>query len=106
VDQRLTTGEGALFTLLVLRPPPEFGRQLGEVLLQQIRSEVGDLVGETESGYGVLLQGARPSQAGSFLDRVSNALRQIGVADGQLDVEVLSGATEADRISMTLPVDA
>jgi DNA-binding response OmpR family regulator len=105
VDARLTAGDAALFTLLVLRSPAQLGRQLGEVLLQQIRSEVGDLAGEAEGGYGVLLQGARPSQAGSFLDRVSNALQRIGVAYNELDVQVLSGATEADQISMTLPVE-
>ncbi|KPJ92779.1 MAG: hypothetical protein AMS18_06645 [Gemmatimonas sp. SG8_17] len=105
VDARLGEPDGALFTLLIIRPPMAAGARLGEVLLQQIRGEVGDLVGETEGGYGVVLQGARPSQAGSFLDRVSGALKRFGMNGRELDVEVLSGATEADRISLVLPVD-
>ena len=105
VDSRLGVPDRALFTLLIIRPPGEAGTRLGEVLLQQIRRELGDLVGETEGGYGVVLQGARPSQAGSFLDRVSAALKQFGMNGRELDVQVLSGATEADRIALVLPVD-
>jgi len=105
VDSRLGAPDRALFTLLIIRPPVEAGTRLGEVLLQQIRGELGDLVGETEGGYGVVLQGARPSQAGSFLDRVSAALKRFGMNGRELDVQILSGATEADRIALVLPVD-
>ncbi|UCG86519.1 MAG: hypothetical protein JSW71_21905 [Gemmatimonadota bacterium] len=105
VDTRLGEPDGALFTLLIIRPTGGAGPRLGDILLQQIRGEVGDLVGETADGYGVVLQGARPSQAGSFLDRVSNELKRFGVNGRELDIEILSGATEADRISLVLPVD-
>jgi hypothetical protein len=105
VDARLSQADGSLFTLLILRPPSALNEKLGNVLLQQIRGEVGDLVGKTEDGYGVVLQGARPSQAGSFLSRVSRALEESGTSDRDLDIEVLSGATEAERIAQVIPVD-
>ena len=105
VDARLSQADGSLFTLLILRPPSALNEKLGNVLLQQIRGEVGDLVGKTEDGYGVVLQGARPSQAGSFLSRVSRVLEESGTSDRDLDIEVLSGATEAERIAQVVPVD-
>jgi hypothetical protein len=58
VVDRLAEPDSALFTLLLVRPQNKRGETLGEVLLQTIRSEMGDFVGRTEDGYGVLLQGA------------------------------------------------
>jgi CheY-like chemotaxis protein len=104
VVDRLAEPDSALFTLLLVRPQNKRGETLGEVLLQTIRSEMGDFVGRTEDGYGVLLQGARPSQASSFLSRVTKALKQTGTET--FEVEVLNGATEADRIGEVLPVES
>ncbi|UCD23516.1 MAG: hypothetical protein JSW51_10775 [Gemmatimonadota bacterium] len=106
VDTRLGQSEGSLFTLLILRPPAALSKQLGEILLEQIRGEVGDIVGRTKGGYGVVLQGARPSQAGAFLSRVNRALQKVGQSDRDIDIDVLSGATEADRIAENIPVHA
>lgn len=102
VVQRLAEPDAALFTLLLVQSANEQDDALGNVLLQTIRSEMGDFVGRTTNGYGVLLQGTRPSQAGSFLKRVTNALRRTGA--GKFDVQLLNGATEADRIAAVLPV--
>jgi hypothetical protein len=106
VDVRLGQTDGSIFTLLILRPPGVMSEQLGRVLLQQIRGDVGDLVGRTEDGYGVVLQGARPSQAGAFLSRVSRVLGESDISDRDLDIEVLSGATEAERIAQVIPLAA
>jgi hypothetical protein len=99
---RLAEPDAALFTLLLVQGPNAQDDALGQVLLQTIRSEIGDFVGRTATGYGVLLQGTRPSQAGSFLKRMTNALKRIGVE--VFDVQLLNGATEAGRISDVLLV--
>jgi KaiC/GvpD/RAD55 family RecA-like ATPase/CheY-like chemotaxis protein len=105
VDARLAEPAGDIFTLLIIRATGGAGTRLGEVLLDQIRGELGDLVGETQEGYGVVLQGARPTQTGSFLDRVSNAFRQLSTNGYDLDVQILSGTSEAERIALALQAE-
>ncbi len=104
VHERLEKPDDALFTLLLVRSTNDQNDALGEVLLQTVRSEMGDFVGRTDAGYGVLLQGTRPSQADSFLRRVTEALKPTGIE--QFDVQLLNGATEADRIADVLPAES
>lgn len=102
VIERLAEPDAALFTLLLFQIANARDDVLGQVLLETVRSEMGDFVGRAADGYGVVLQGTRPSQAGSFLKRVTQALMRIGVET--FDVQLLNGATEADRIAALLPV--
>ena len=75
---------------------------LGDVLVKQVRGDVGDIAGVTTSGFGVVLQGARPKQAGAFLGRVKNALENEAVSNSELDIQIFNSATESKRIESLL----
>jgi KaiC/GvpD/RAD55 family RecA-like ATPase len=102
VRERLAATHDTMFTLVTVTTEHDLDDVIGEVLAQQIRSDVGDFVGRTAAGYGVVLQGARPNQAAAFLGRVQNALDQAGLGDRRLDVALYNSANEASRIAEIL----
>lgn len=93
--ERLASKDGALFSLLRIERPgvPD----LGDVLVDAVRAESGDLVAPLGGGFGVLLQDARSQQAEAFLRRVQAQLRQHG-HPATLEAEILSSPEESDRI--------
>lgn len=99
VVERLGTAEDGMFTLITVNPEPGIADRTKAVLLEQVRWDVGDFVGQLGPGLGVVLQGARPSQAEAFLDRVRKSLARAGVEDPAIDLAVLNSATEGERIS-------
>jgi len=102
VEERLGAADGSIFTLVVI-PKSEIPDELmGDALLKQVRSDVGDFAGETRNGFGVVLQGARPNQAGAFLSRVQSALKDEAVSVEALHVKLLNSATEAQDIATLL----
>ncbi len=98
VRERLAATDGTMFTLVRVAAEHDGDELIGRVLAKQIRSDVGDVVGRTATGYGVVLQGARPNQAAAFLGRVQDALERAGLGDRRLDIELYNSATEASRI--------
>ena len=72
-------------------------QDIGAVLLQSIRAESGDLVGQIGDGFGVLLQDARTQQAEAFMARVKGALEDRGVKKA-IEAEVLTNPDESERI--------
>lgn len=71
--------------------------EVRDVLLEAIRADSGDVVGQVKDGFGVLLQDARTNQAEAFMVRVEKVLAQRGVKQ-QLSVELLACPEESDRI--------
>ena len=104
IRERLDTSDGSIFTLVVIRKSAIPEELLGDALLQQVRSDVGDIAGLVASGYGVVLQGARPSQADAFLGRLRRALKSEAVMFEDLDVQLFNSASEPDRIVEFLKV--
>lgn len=102
VRARLTATDGTMFTLVRVTAEHDLDDVIGQVLAQQIRSDVGDFAGRTATGYGVVLQGARPNQAAAFLGRVEKALEKAGFGDRRLDVALYNSATEASQIAELL----
>ncbi|KPJ89248.1 MAG: hypothetical protein AMS18_12605 [Gemmatimonas sp. SG8_17] len=102
VRERLAAPDGAMFTLVRVTAEHDVADVTGQVLAQQIRRDVGDFVGRIATGYGVVLQGARPNQAAAFLARVQNALERAGLGDRRLEVALYNSATEASRIAEIL----
>lgn len=92
---RLASTNGALFSLLRIDLPDV--PDLGDVLVDAVRAESGDLVARLGGGFGVLLQDARAQQAEAFLRRVQAQLRQHG-HPATLEAEILSSPEESDRI--------
>jgi CheY-like chemotaxis protein len=86
----------SVFTFLHLQPGFGAGAsgRLGEALLQEARSEDGDLVGGAQAGFGVLLQGARPHHAEVFLTRVRDRLGP----DARLFRSAVMGGSEVQEI--------
>jgi hypothetical protein len=79
--------------------------RLEEILSQQVRTEDGDLVTTAGGRCAVLLQGARESQLGAFLDRLHMRLDEAENGRGTqraASVQVLSHPADADRISALL----
>lgn len=73
------------------------GEGVGEVLIEAIRADSGDAVGQVEDGFGVLLQDARTHQAEAFVARVEQDLAGRGF-EQKLSVEMLAYPEESDRI--------
>ncbi len=97
VRERLESSRGSLFTFLHIpvSAPTTERLHLEEVLQQEIRGDAGDVMGEIEGGYGVVLAGTSTSQADAFLGRVRERLADTGAA---VAPEILSGTLDADRI--------
>lgn len=98
VKERLEATDGSMFTLVMIRASTIPEEILGDALLQQARGHMGDLAGQADGGFGVVLQGARPSQADAFLGRLQDALKSESFAPKELDVRVFNSATENDEI--------
>ncbi len=98
VKERLGAADGSIFTLVVIRESRVPEELLGDALLQQVRGDVGDIAGSAVGGFGVVLQGARPNQAGAFLGRLRQTLQSDALVLDELTMQVLNSATEADRI--------
>jgi len=104
ITERLGTSDGSIFTLVVIRKSAIPEELLGDALLQQLRGDVGDIAGLVGGGFGVVLQGARPSQADAFLGRLRKALKSEAVMFDSLDIQVFNSASEPDRIVELLKV--
>lgn len=102
VKERLDASDDSIFTLVLIREPNVPEELLGDALLQQVRGDVGDIAGLAVDGYGVVLQGARPSQADAFLGRLRQSLQSEAILLDSLKVQVLNSATEADKIAELL----
>jgi len=88
-----------MFTLIFVEPGSDLADHVGKVLTEQVRWDVGDFVGRSGTRFGVVLQGARPAQANSFLGRVRESLKRSGITDPVLELTVLNSATDATEIS-------
>ncbi len=99
ISRRLAAGDGSMFTLVIVEPGEGLADQVGSVLIEQVRWDVGDFVGRSGARFGVVLQGARPTQANAFFGRVRESLKRIGIDDPVLQLTVLNSATDAGEIS-------
>ena len=102
VTDRLGNDDGGMFTLLLVESRSEDAERIKQALVEQVRWEVGDFVGEADNRVAVVLEGARPNQAEAFLARVEDSLAQAGLVDPTLKVVVLNSATDGDRIAELL----
>ena len=102
VNERLEAADGSIFTLVMIRKTALPEEILGDALLQQVRGDVGDIAGLATDGFGVVLQGARPSQADAFLGRLREALQSEAVVLDSMNIQVFNSATEADVIGELL----
>jgi hypothetical protein len=74
---------------------------LEQLLARQVRAEEGDLVSSHGDRCTVLLQGARETQLGPFLQRLNERLRDAANGKGHESdtrITVLSHPTDAERI--------
>jgi CheY-like chemotaxis protein len=101
IGDRLRESQALPFAMIQIRCGAAEGRILGEVLAKQIR-DAGDCVGKTPDGFGVVLHGARPKQAETYLHRVRQALAQLVDSPAAFGVTVLSSATDGDAIIKAL----
>jgi hypothetical protein len=97
VEQRLADVQAIPFALIHVRCGDARGSKLGEVLLGHVRDS-GDFVGNLLDGFAVVLQGARPRQAEGYLARVRQTLGALPDGPLEIDVSVLSSATDAPAI--------
>jgi len=104
VKSRLEATDGSILTLLLIQAPSVPEEILGDALLGQVRGDVGDFAGAAAGGYGVVLQGARPSQAEAFLGRLQNSLKSEAIAPDALSVRVFNSATDAEQMLALLEI--
>jgi DNA-binding response OmpR family regulator len=97
VEERLADTRAVPFALIHARCRDPRDRTLGNVLVQHVR-DAGDFVGAVTAGFAVVLQGARPRQAEGYLARVRQALAALPGGAPEIDVTVLSSATDAPAI--------
>ena len=91
-------GSDGIFALIRVSTGEVSRETLRQVLVDEIRHEDGDQIGELEPGFAVLLDGIRRDQAQAFLSRVRRALPDEAAGDAGVAAEVLSSVTDADRI--------
>ena len=91
-----------IFALVRLSAATVAREMLREVLVDQVRHEAGDRIGELEPGFAVLLDGIRRDQAQAFLARVRGALPEGASGDAGVAAEVLSSVADAERIRAVL----
>ncbi len=85
------------FTVVTLRPRGGGGElQLGDVVLDALRIESGDLAGYLERGIAVYLHSARRKDVHPFVERVREEWRRAG--HGELDVAVAAYPAEEDQV--------
>lgn len=97
LNDRLASEDYRNFSLIRV---PAAG-DIGEVLLESVRAESGDIVGHMGDGFGVVLQDARTQQAEAFVARVEGALAERGVKK-TIEAEVLANPEESDRIRLLI----
>lgn len=101
VRERLESPRESLFTFLQILVSGSAAERLhvGEVLVQEIREDAGDLTGEIPGGYGVVLQDTAVTDAGRFLKRVEARLAPGGAS---IRSEAWSGTLHGPRIREAL----
>lgn len=97
IGGRAKEPEQAFFCVLKVDHARLESGALEEVLSDQMRAEEGDLVTSLGEGCAILLQGARETQLGPFVDRLNAKLWEAG-SSGDFSVEVLSHPSDGARI--------
>ncbi len=90
VEKRLGDPFYSVLTVLRVTRPGGSDRELSRYLADEIRSDQGDLVVPGQTGFLVLLQGARREAARAFAERVRGRLAAAGSAEAGLLTEVYS----------------
>ena len=99
VERRASDSEHAFFCVLEISSTALDPVALEKVLLSHVRHEDGDLVSTGDRGCIVLLQGARVSQIGPFLQRLEARVgEQVGRDGADLEIGVLSHPSDRARI--------
>jgi CheY-like chemotaxis protein len=103
VRGRLESPRGSVFTFVRIALPDDLAlwRGLRDALEGEIRHEHGDFLGPIPGGTGLVLHGAGLLQAEAFLRRVRG---RIGEGWAKLDIELLSGILDPDRIRDLVPL--
>lgn len=103
VERRASDPERSFFCVLQISTIALEPKALEELLLGHVRHEDGDLVSAGERGCTVVLQGARVSQIGPFLQRLEARIgEQVGQGAADLEVDVLSHPADGARIKMLM----
>ncbi len=103
VERRASDPEHAFFCVLEVTSTALDPVALEKVLLSQVRHEDGDLVSTVDRRCIVLLQGARVSQIGPFLQRLEARVQeQVGREGADLEIGVLSHPVDRARIKMLM----
>jgi len=97
IEGRLADVSAVPFALIHVRCDDTRNGTLGDVLLDHVR-DAGDFVGKVLDGYAVVLHGARPRQAEGYLGRVRQTLGALPGGPPEIDLTVLSSATDAPAI--------
>lgn len=105
VEQRLTDLRAVPFALILVQCGDPPGVKIGELLAEHVR-DAGDFVGEVPGGFAVVLQGARPRQAEGYMGRVRQTIAALPDGAPEIDVTVLSSATDAEAIRQAVPTVA
>lgn len=95
LGERLGSSQFAQFSLITAKLPDV--DELGDILLDSVRADSGDLVGPMGDGFGVLLQDARAQQAEAFVCRVREELKRRGMS-ADMETEILANPEHSDRI--------
>jgi CheY-like chemotaxis protein len=103
VERRAADPEHAFFCVLEISSTVLDPVALEKVLLSHVRHEDGDLVSTGDRGCIVLLQGARVSQLGPFLQRLEARVEeQVGRDGADLEIGVLSHPVDRERIKLLI----
>jgi DNA-binding response OmpR family regulator len=101
VERRAADPELAFFCVLEITTTTLDPIALEKALLNHVRHEDGDLVSTGDRGCIVLLQGARVSQIGPFLQRLE---ARVGRDAADLEIGVLSHPVDRARIEMLIGI--
>lgn len=105
VARRASDPEHSFFCVLEITTTALDPVVLEKVLLSHVRHDEGDLVSTGERGCIVVLQGARVSQIGPFLQRLEERVKeQLGRDASDLEIGVLSHPSDRARIQMLMGI--
>jgi DNA-binding response OmpR family regulator len=104
VQRRAASATSAFFCILEVAYEHLASDQLEQLLVDQVRSEEGDLVSRGSKGCVVLLQGAREGHLDGFLSRLRSRIQERAGRedDTGLSLDVLSHPAESQRIGSLL----